>query len=192
MLYILGDGILKIFKTGIIVGRFQHIHNGHEKIINIGRNLCDTLLIFVGSYGVEKSLKNPYDYEYRKELITKIYKDDIENGSVIIKPLSDLENKDELSPKWGRYVISSVTEILGKSPECIIYGKDKDIFKCFDKETVKNMTEILVDRNIFNISATKMRELLVEDRKSEWEKYANPAIYDEYDNLRKIVVDMRK
>lgn len=183
---------MKIFKTGIIVGRFQHIHNGHEKIINIGRNLCDTLLIFVGSYGVEKSLKNPYDYEYRKELITKIYKDDIENGSVIIKPIRDLENKDELSPKWGRYVISSAIEILGKSPECIIYGKDKDIFKCFDKETVRNMTEILVDRNIFNISATKMRELLVEDRKSEWEKYANPAIYDEYDNLRKIVVDMRK
>ena len=53
---------MKIFKTGIIVGRFQHIHNGHEKIINIGRNLCDTLLIFVGSYGVEKSLKNPYDF----------------------------------------------------------------------------------------------------------------------------------
>ena len=192
MLYILGDGILKIFKTGIIVGRFQHIHNGHEKIINIGRNLCDTLLIFVGSYGVEKSLKNPYDYEYRKELITKIYKDDIENGSVIIKPLRDLENKDELSPKWGKYVISRATEVLGKSPECIIYGKDKDIFKCFDKETVRNMTEILVDRKIFNISATKMREFLVEDRKSEWKKYANPAIYNEYDNLRKIVVDMRK
>ena len=183
---------MKTFKTGIIVGRFQHIHNGHEKIINIGRNLCDTLLIFVGSYGVEKSLKNPYDYEYRKELITKIYKDDIENGSVIIKPLKDLENKDELSPKWGRYVISSAIEILEKSPECIIYGKDKDIFKCFDKETVKNMTEILVDRNIFNISATKMREFLLKDRKSEWEKYANPAIYSEYDNLRKIVVSMRK
>ena len=54
------------------------------------------------------------------------------------------------------------------------------------------MTEILVDRNIFNISATKMREFLVEDRKSEWKKYANSAIYSEYDNLRKIVVSMRK
>lgn len=192
MICILGDGVLKIFKTGIIVGRFQHIHNGHEKIINIGRSLCDTLLIFIGSYGVEKSLKNPYDYEYRKELITKIYKEDIENGNVIIKPLRDLKNKDELSPKWGRYVISSATEILEKSPECIIYGKDKDIFKCFDKETVRNMTEILVDRNVFNISATKMREFLLEDRKSEWEKYANPAIYDEYDNLRNLVTSIKK
>lgn len=46
---------MKVFNTGIIVGRFQHIHNGHEKIINIGRSLCDTLLIFVGSAG-EKHL----------------------------------------------------------------------------------------------------------------------------------------
>lgn len=183
---------MKIFKTGIIVGRFQHIHSGHEKIINIGRNLCNKLLIFVGSYGVEKSLKNPYDYEYRKELISKIYKDDIENGSVIIKPLKDLSNKNELSPKWGRYVISNATEVLGKKPECIIYGKDKDIFKCFDKETVKNITEILVDRNVFNISATKMREFLLEDKKAEWKEYANPAIYDEYDNLRHLVISMKK
>lgn len=178
---------MKIFDTGIIVGRFQHIHNGHEKIINIGRNLCDKLLIFIGSYGVEKSLKNPYDYEYRKELIEKIYKEDVENGSVVIKPLKDLEDKNELSPRWGKYVIQNSTNILGKKPECIIYGKDKDIFKCFDKETVKNITEILVDRNVFNISATKMRNFLLENNKEEWEKYANPAIYCEYDNLRKII-----
>lgn len=46
---------MKVFNTGIIVGRFQHIHNGHEKIINIGRSLCETLLIFVGSAG-EKNI----------------------------------------------------------------------------------------------------------------------------------------
>lgn len=183
---------MKIFDTGIIVGRFQHIHNGHEKIINIGRNLCDKLLIFVDSYGVEKSFKNPYDYEYRKELITKIYKDDIENGSIVIKPLKDLEDRNELSPRWGRYVIDNAINILGKRPECIIYGKDKDIFKCFDKETVKNITEILVDRKVFNISATKMREFLLNDNKKEWQKYASPSIYCEYDNLRKIIAKYNK
>ena len=95
---------MKVFNTGIIVGRFQHIHNGHEKIINIGRSLCDTLLIFVGSAGEKTSSRNPYDYEYRKKLIEMIYKEDIKKGNVIIKPLKDLENKDDLSPKWGEYV----------------------------------------------------------------------------------------
>ena len=59
---------MKVFNTGIIVGRFQHIHNGHEKIINIGRSLCETLLIFVGSAGEKTTSRNPYDYEYRDSL----------------------------------------------------------------------------------------------------------------------------
>jgi hypothetical protein len=112
----------------------------------------------------------------------------VENGSLVIKPLKDLEDRSELSPRWGRYVIDNATNILQKKPACIIYGKDKDIFKCFDKDTVQNITEILVDRNVFNISATKMRGFLLEDNKKEWKKYANPLIYDEYENLRKKVV----
>ena len=176
---------MKVFNTGIIVGRFQHIHNGHEKIINIGRSLCDKLLVFIDSYGEVPSFRNPYDYEYRKKLIEMIYKEDISSGSIIIKPLKNLDNKNDLSPKWGEYVLENVRSILGKNPECIIYGKDKDIFKCFDKNTVKNITEVLVDRNCFNISATKMRDFLVNDNSDKWRKYANEAIYDEYDNLRK-------
>lgn len=183
---------MKVFNTGIIVGRFQHIHNGHEKIINIGRSLCETLLIFVGSAGEKTSSRNPYDYEYRKKLIEMIYKEDIKKGNVIIKPLKDLEDKNDLSPKWGEYVLNNATQVLGKRPECIIYGKDKDIFKCFDKNTVKNITEVLVDRNCFNISATKMRNYLLNDQKDEWKKYANEAIYSEYQNLKNILENIQE
>lgn len=179
---------MKIFDTGIIVGRFQHIHCGHEKIINIGTNLCRKLLIFVGSYNAKPSAKNPYDFEYRKKLIENIYHEQVKDGTIVISPLKDLENKDELSPVWGKYVIDRATEKLNNAPNCIIYGKDKDIFKCFDKETVHNMTEVLVDRKTLTISATKMRKFLKEDNKKEWMKYANPAIYNEYENLRKEVL----
>lgn len=175
---------MKVFETGIIVGRFQHIHNGHEKIITIGRNLCDKLLIFVGSYESPKTIRNPYEYEYRKELIYKIYKNQIQEGSIIVKPLKDLDDPNELSFKWGEYVIENATNVLSKKPQCIIYGKDKDIFKCFSKETVKNITEVLVDRNSIGISATKMREYILNDMEDEWKKYANPLIYNEYSKLK--------
>lgn len=183
---------MKVFNTGIIVGRFQHIHSGHEKIINIGRSLCEKLLVFIGSTGEDPSFRNPYDYEYRKKLIEMIYKEDIKSGKVIIRPLKDLENKDDLAPKWGEYVLMNAKDILGKRPECIIYGKDKDIFKCFDKNTVKNITEVLVDRNCFNISATKMRHYLLNDDKDEWKKYANKAIYGEYQNLKNILENVQE
>ena len=54
-----------IFEFGIIVGRFQHIHIGHEKLINIGLKLCRKLLVFIGSANQTTSQRNPYTYEYR-------------------------------------------------------------------------------------------------------------------------------
>lgn len=178
----------KIFDNGIIVGRMQHIHKGHEKLINIGLSLCNKLLLFLGSANSEVSSKNPYSYEYRKYLIEKIYKDEIENGRLIICPLNDLEDSTSLTPEWGEYVLNNAKEVLGKSPNCIIYGKDKDIFKCFSKETVKKLSEVYVDRNSLLISATKMREFLKEDNYDEWKKYANEKIYDEYKNLREKLI----
>ena len=43
---------MKVFNTGIIVGRFQHIHNGHEKIINIDK----PIYMDVGPYRIEMKL----------------------------------------------------------------------------------------------------------------------------------------
>lgn len=173
-----------IFKYGLIVGRFQHIHIGHEKLINIGLKLCDKLLIFIGSANQEISSRNPYTYEYRKSLIEIIYKDEIESGKLIIAPLNDFEDSTILSPKWGEYVLESAKNIIGGYPNCIIYGKDKDIFKCFAKDTVKNLSEVYVDRNSLVISATKMREFLIEDNKEEWMKFADKKIHYKYDELK--------
>lgn len=176
-----------IFEFGIIVGRFQHIHIGHEKLINIGLKLCKKLLVFIGSANQTTSQRNPYTYEYRKSLIEIIYKEEINNGKLIIAPLDDWKDSTILSPKWGEYVLNNAKEILGKYPSCIIYGKDKDIFKCFAKDTVKNISEVYVDRNSLLISATKMREFLKENNKKEWEKYANSKIYDKYEELRNML-----
>lgn len=173
-----------IFKYGLIVGRFQHIHIGHEKLINIGLRLCNKLLIFIGSANQMPSERNPYTYEYRKSLIEIIYKKEIKTGKIIIAPLDDWKDCTILSPKWGEYVLDNAKDILGEYPNCIIYGKDKDIFKCFAKDTVKKLSEVYVDRDSLLISATKMREFLTNDNKEEWQKYANNKIHFKYDELK--------
>ncbi len=175
---------MKIFKTGIMVGRFQHIHVGHEKLINIALNLCDKVLIFVGSAQESETLRNPYPYSLREELINKIYKEEILNNRIIIKPLNDLTNEKDLTNKWGKNVIKKATEVLGSRPEVIVYGKDKNIRKCFSFEDTDNITEIFVDRKSLDISATKVRELLKNDNKEEWKKHVNSNIYRYYDILK--------
>lgn len=181
---------MNVFKTGIIVGRFQHMHIGHEKIIKIGLSLCDKLLIFIGSAQEEGTIKNPFGYELRKEIIENIFSKEIEEGKIIIRPLNDFEDKTELSPRWGEYVLKEANIHLSMNPECIIYGKDKDIFKCFDKDVVKNITEILVDRKVLNISATKLRVFMMENDEESWKKYTNPNIYFKYEILREKLSDV--
>ena len=181
---------MKTFKTGIILGRFQHIHVGHEKLINLGLETCDKLLILVGSSSLENEVRNPYSGDYRIKLIEKIYSDEINSGRIIVRKINDISNENDLTPEWGKYVIKTAQDYLGEKLECIIYGKDKNIFKCFDKEDVKDISEILVDRKVLGISATKMREYLKKDEIDNWKKYSNPKIYEEYNTLRNILINI--
>ena len=81
-------------------------------------------------------------------------------------------------------MILQATKKLNESPKCIIYGKDKNIFKCFPKSIVKNITEVLVDRGALEISATKIREYLIKNDYENWKKYVNGKIYEDYEELR--------
>lgn len=175
---------MKSFKTGLMVGRFQHIHLGHEKLINIGLDLCETFVIFVSSSDKLEEFRNPYNIDYRISLIKKIYYKEVKEKRLIILPLKDLTCEEDLTPLWGNYVINEFEKNIGISPQCIIYGKDKNIDKCFSKDTVKNITEIFVDRKTIEISATKMRSYLINNDIANWKKYSNDIIYNEYDNLR--------
>ena len=175
---------MKSFKTGLIVGRFQHIHIGHEKLINIGLSLCDKLIIFVTYKDDKETTKNPYNIEYRIKLLNIIYEKEISENKIAIYPFKDVNLEDGLTHLWGKSIINKYIECMNMGPECIIYGKDKNINKCFEPSIVSNITEIFVDRISLQISATQMREYLINDDYANWKKYANSKIYGEYNDIR--------
>ena len=178
---------MKVFKTGIIVGRFQHIHKGHEKIIKIGLDLCDTLVIYISSYSECGTKRNPFSGKFRENLIYEIYKKEVDSGRIILSPLEDLTNENDLTPEWGRHVLNISKELLSTFPSVIIYGKDKNIRKCFYLEDVENITEVFVDRKAIDISATKIREMLINDEKKEWQNNVNKKLHKHYDEIKKIL-----
>ena len=49
----------KPFSLGIMVGRFQTLHIGHEQMIRTGLELCDEVGIFIGSSQESGTEKNP-------------------------------------------------------------------------------------------------------------------------------------
>ena len=93
---------------------------------------------------------------------------------------------------WGKSIINKYIECMNMGPECIIYGKDKNINKCFEPSIVANITEIFVDRISLQISATQMREYLINDDYENWKKYANNKIYGEYNDIRRKLMKVNK
>lgn len=177
----------KPFGTGLIIGRFQHFHIGHEMLVDTSLRLCDKLLIFVGSSQESGTLRNPFTVDMRCKIIQEIYGDD-----VIVAPLPDMTNENDINYDWGRYLLSGAKAILGKLPDIMIYGNDESRSGWFDKEDIKDIAELIVPRSKLEISATKMREYIVSGNKEEWQKYSNVKVYKYYDKLREELLKLRK
>ena len=66
----------------------------------------------------------------------------------------------------------------------MIYGTDESRSAWFDKKDLKNTTELIINRSELPISATMLRQLMVEDRRKEWMELVNPRLHKMYDELR--------
>ncbi|ROR40201.1 adenylyltransferase/cytidyltransferase family protein [Caminibacter pacificus] len=114
-------------KYGVIIGRFQPFHKGHEYVVRSIIKKGYKPIIMIGSPNV-KNEKNPLSFEKRKELIEMIFDD------VIIEPLEDNENWDIWYEDILR-IIKKHTDELEKITFFIhIKSNDKDTFIFKGKE----------------------------------------------------------
>lgn len=170
----------KNFEFGLVLGRFHPMHNGHLEIVEMARKLCKKTLILIGSSQESGTLRNPFKIETRKRVIHKVY----QTEDVIIGDLADMTNENDICFEWGKYILENVEKTYGKTPDLMIYGKDESRKGWFSEEDSKNFSELIVARNKIEISATKLREYLVQDKKEVWKKYVPEQIWDMYEELR--------
>ena len=83
----------KPYDVGVICGRFQTFHIGHESLVDTALKLCDRVLILVGSSQECGTERNPLNIDTRIRMLRAIYGDD---NSIIIKGLSDLTNENDI------------------------------------------------------------------------------------------------
>ena len=100
---------MKKYKTGLVLGRFQTFHKGHEYIINKALEICDKVLVFIGSSDKFGTIENPFSYELREKLIKKIYENEIVENKLVISPLADLGAGNVT--KWGDYLFCEAEKI---------------------------------------------------------------------------------
>lgn len=150
----------KKYDRAIFIGRCQPLHNGHMKIINRAKELADQVIILVGSSGASVSMKNPFTFEQRAEMIHQCVED------VIVRPIYDYSYNDQ---KW----VSCVRETVNSVPTpwtdeyptktCIVgYKKDNSSFYL---DLFPDWKFVSVDFDD-NINATDIREIMYNKKKS--------------------------
>lgn len=171
----------KPYDVGMICGRFQTFHKGHESLIDTALKLCDRILILIGSAQECGTERNPLNINTRTKMLKEIYGD---NPNIMIYGLADMTNENDIRPEWGRYLLDNVDRYIYKAPELMIYGNDEARSRWFDPEDIRDTTEIIVNRGRIPISATEVRKMMVADDRREWQKWVNPKLHKMYHELR--------
>lgn len=172
---------MKPYDVGLVCGRFQTFHKGHEKLVETGLMLCDRLIILIGSAQECGTERNPLNINTRTKIIKEIYGD---SPNIMVYGLADLTNENDIRPEWGKYLLDNTHRYIHKNPELMIYGNDESRSNWFSKKDLKNTTELIINREAFPICATKLRELMVEDKREEWMELVNPRLHKMYDEIR--------
>ena len=170
----------KPYKLGILVGRFQTIHAGHEKMVNTALQLCEQVGIFVGSSQEALTSKNPFSYEIREEMLHAVFGD-----AIRVYPLPDIGVGN--NSRWGEYVLRNVLERFGMMPDLLVSGKESRRLDWFDGVSGLAISELYIPKTI-DISATQMRQFFLRDDFESWKNRTNPKLWSKYPELRQIVL----
>lgn len=176
----------KPFDLALVCGRFQPFHNGHEHVINTALALAGRVLVLPGSANEYGTKRNPFPVVLRAKLIREVFPDE---QQVIIGGLNDLNDNPTVCHEWGIHVLATCKQYTRKKPDVFVYGNEDSNHNWFGaseelKRLARDMTEVKVSRQKYDISATQMREYLFRDDFETWAENCNPHLHKYYDELR--------
>lgn len=141
-------------RTGIFIGRFQPVHQGHIHAIGVAASQVQKLYILIGSSNQCRSIKNPWTFEERKQMLTlKLHSERITNYEII--PLNDYRYSDT---QWMSDVRATIEHYNMGAP--ILFGHMKegnDYLKWFPELKFKSIEAQ------YNIDATQIRTEMFEN-----------------------------
>ena len=178
---------MKKYKTGLVLWRFQTFHKGHEYIINKALEICDKVLVFIGSSDKSGTIENPFSYELRERLIKKIYGTEIVENKLVISPLADLGAGNVT--RWGDYLFCEAEKILEKV-DCIVYGEESKCKSWFSEKIKKSVNFIVISRDDIKINASTLREYMRENDFESWKEFVNKKNWGEFEEMKKILVEI--
>lgn len=106
----------KEFDLLVFVGRFQPFHNEHKRVIDVALEKAKNVLVLVGSSGKARTIRNPFTFGERRQMIYGSYKNAIEDSGAGARPVTDrliiqpLYDKTYNDLAWVKQIQDIVTE----------------------------------------------------------------------------------
>ena len=124
-----------------LIGRFSLFHNGHAHLVTRAIETSDFVLILVGSSGQVRTIKNPFTFEERAEVIADYIESQFEDVRVRIAPHDDTTDFGHMSGKVGVVIkplhdhiyndlewISEVQELVTSTKKILPIQHDADVY----------------------------------------------------------------
>ena len=155
--------------NSLIIGRFQPLTKGHQKMIDLALKETDEVYINIVKGKKSEKEKNPFSLELQEKMLKLVYGDKIhimnsQTGNVIT-----IINKIQDNINWiycGTDRVQSYKQQLSKMPDIKI-------------REIKRTDE--------DISATKVREALINDDFASFKKMTDKKMWSLYEELKNIL-----
>jgi cytidyltransferase-like protein len=170
-------------KYGLYLGRFQPFHDGHGSIVTQAWLHCDKLIIGIGSAQERRTKRNPLSYDERAALI---YVLTLFSKDIKIIPIFDRDEYAD-NASWGNYVLDQVEKIMGVRPTVVFEGTEETHEHWWDDAGVE---VVKIDRNETPISATQIRQMLLDDDRDGFTNNMPAGTWGFYDELREIMLEV--
>jgi len=141
------------YDTIVLLGRFQPFHLGHQTVIRKALDLASQVLILCGSTFQPRSLRNPWNFQEREEMIRGSFTRS-DNQRLIVKPVIDVIYNNNL---WRQNVNKVVAETMGQKPGSIGFIISEKP-SSYDYGKLFSTWKIIAIKSKPNINATSIRK----------------------------------
>lgn len=149
-----------MFKTAVIIGRFQPCHEGHLNLIRTALEVGEKVIVIIGSHNKARSSKNPFTTSEREQII----KDNLLPHQLKRISFGYVEDRLNNNYRWVTNIKKQVYLLCEKlnddipvSEQICIVGHEKDR-SLYNKLLPDWSFKKVYNENTYSISATEIRK----------------------------------
>ncbi len=150
---------------GLVIGRFQPFHKGHEALVRAAIEDCVRVTVGIGSSKAKQSVKNPFSFDERAAMVRAAFGDTVE-----VVAIPDIHDP----PNYADHVMA-ITGPLDR-----VFGNDEETISLFEDAGLRVKRPGLQDRVRLEGSTIRLQ---MAEGDGNWRKALSPAVVQVIEDL---------